>query len=92
MQLGSLPDQKSFFEVLCIDLSQSGIAYLVPSYPDYTDLIVALGTAADTRYMRAEIRNIHLAQHEGSAMFRVGCKFLQRVELEATAIGDQMLR
>jgi hypothetical protein len=53
------PDESAFFEVPCNDLSRSGFSFFLPDRPDFTSLVVELGSPPHLMYVKAEV--LHLS-------------------------------
>jgi hypothetical protein len=75
-----LPGLHEFREVLCEDLSAGGVAMLLPHPPDFETCVVAIGKAPHVNYFLARVAH---AEH----VFRIGCQFLSRLDLDPTT-GD----
>jgi hypothetical protein len=69
---GPVPPLESFEPVRCMDLSRSGIAFLLPEAPTTRQLLVALGNPPAVRYLTAEV--VHQRP-----MVLVGCRFGRRI-------------
>ena len=79
-QEGRLPDKSMFRAVRCFDLSATGFSYLAPRPVERGKIVVALGSGLNYVYVTAEI--VHCAPlGAGTALqYRVGCRFLERLE------------
>lgn len=90
---GKLPDQSMFYQVQCIDISRTGIAFFSYEPLPSDELIIAIGTTADAVYVRSRVaNNVRLEDSEG-VRYRVGCEFIERLgpradNGESTATGQ----
>jgi hypothetical protein len=76
---GKLPDQSMFYQVQCIDISRTGIAFFSYEPLPSDELIIAIGTTADAVYVRSRVaNNVRLEDSEG-VRYRVGCEFIERL-------------
>lgn len=50
-----IPDESEFIEVRCHDLTRAGFSFLLPSQPDFADLVAAFGTPPDVMYVGAHV-------------------------------------
>jgi hypothetical protein len=74
---GEVPAASAFHPVRCHDLSTAGIAFLLPQRPTFEQVVVALGTRANTIYVMARVLRC-TPSPEG---FLVGCSFVKKVEI-----------
>jgi hypothetical protein len=76
---GRLPDQSMFYQVQCIDISRTGIAFYTYEPLPSDEVIIAIGTTVDAVYVRSRVANcVRLEDSEG-VRYRVGCEFLERM-------------
>lgn len=78
---GRLPSSNAFFEVECVDLSAGGISFLLSKPPATSEFIIAVGVPGDLKHMRAEVRNCRPHTGDDRKLWRVGCKFTERVQI-----------
>ncbi len=77
-----LPKKHMFCEVRCHDLSQGGISFFLPRPPAFEFAVIGLGRRPNIKYLL--IRLTHCQEQVGEKkQYLVGCRFLQRVEIEA---------
>jgi hypothetical protein len=76
-----LPDPGSFQQVHCHDISACGISYDVAAPPTATDLIFALKSGPHTTYLKAHVVNSVQVVEGTSVTFRIGCEFIERMEV-----------
>jgi hypothetical protein len=76
---GRLPDQSMFYQVQCIDISRTGIAFYSYEPLPSEEVIIAIGTTADAVYVRSRVANsVRLEDSEG-VRYRIGCEFIERL-------------
>jgi hypothetical protein len=76
---GRLPDQSMFFQVQCIDISRTGVAFFTYEPLPSDEVIIAIGTTEDAVYVRSRVANlVPVADSEG-VRYRVGCEFIERL-------------
>ncbi len=76
-----LPDPGSFQQVHCHDISPCGISYDVATPPTATDLFFALRSGLHTTYLKARVINCAQVLEGTSLIFRIGCEFVERVQI-----------
>jgi hypothetical protein len=77
-----LPKMHMFCEVRCHDLSQGGISFFLPRPPAFEFAVIGLGKRPKITYLL--IRLTHCREHiDVKKQYLVGCRFLQRVEIES---------
>ena len=76
---GRLPSDEEFVEVECSDISTGGMAFYADSHPDFEKLIVRLGRPPSVRQFRARVLNVIQVQRDGKSVYRVGCRFIDRI-------------
>lgn len=77
--------RESFREVRCRDISLGGFSFVLEEVPDFTEVIVALGSPPNVTYVRAKV--VHVGKgtpHPGS--FLVGCRFAERLTKAADSV------
>ena len=77
-----LPSQDCFHQVLCHDLSPNGFSFLANKKPECSRLVVALGRIPSIKFFVAEIVRVMLTETPQGQRYRVGCRFLRRLESE----------
>ncbi len=80
---GILPKAEQFYEVVCKDISEGGVAFALTKRPDFDSLVIALGGQADSPYLAAQIVNIREKTNDGKTFFIVGCRFTGRVSISS---------
>jgi hypothetical protein len=76
---GKLPEQSMFYQVQCIDISRTGVAFFSYEPLPSDEVIIAIGTTADAVYVRSRVANcVRLEDSEG-VRYRVGCEFIERL-------------
>ena len=76
---GRLPEQSMFFQVQCIDISRTGVAFFAYEPLPSDEVIIAIGTTEDAVYVRSRVANcVPVADAEG-IRYRVGCEFVERL-------------
>jgi hypothetical protein len=76
---GKLPDQAMFYQVQCIDISRTGIAFFSYEPLPSDELIIAIGTTADAVYVRSRVANCVRVEDSEGVRYRVGCEFIERL-------------
>jgi hypothetical protein len=76
---GKLPDQSMFYQVQCIDISRTGVAFYTYEPLPSDEVIIAIGTTADAVYVRSRVANsVRVADADG-IRYRIGCEFVERL-------------
>lgn len=75
-----MPTMSMFLPVSCCDISSHGLSFLMPQPPGFQQLVAALGEAAERVYIAAKIVNYKPVETRGGRMYRVGCRFVGRIE------------
>jgi len=75
---------RSFFSVPCCDLNEGGFSFLLPSPPDFREVVVALGQPPEEILMIAAVAHWRQVderpgKRRTQPMFQVGCRFLRRL-------------
>lgn len=86
----NFPAPEAFQSVLCQDVSAGGISFVVDDRPLGDAVVVALGFEPHLRYMAAEIVYVLPGEVFGEEKFRVGCRFLGRIEPGAPQDADDL--
>ncbi len=83
-----LPDRSMFYQVQCVDISTTGIAFFTDEPLACSHCIIALGTTEDAFYVRAEIVEQRVVDSDSTDLgretyqiatrFRIGCEFVER--------------
>jgi hypothetical protein len=76
----NLPDQQSFRQVLCHDLSANGFSFFSYRTPETPQLIIALGKVPVIRFFIAEVKRVHASDSHHGNEYHVGCRFTRRLE------------
>jgi hypothetical protein len=79
---GELPSLKDFEGVRCADISRSGFAFYRRSLPTASEVVVALGEGEEVVHLRASIIHATRVAEQGQVLYRVGCRFTGRVDLQ----------
>lgn len=74
------PYEDEFRSVLCLNVSVSGIALLVPRRPEWQEAVVGLGIRDKRKYMRAKIVRRHPVDFADREHCFVGLQFLGELE------------
>lgn len=74
-----LPDQQSFRQVLCHDLSPSGFSFFSYRTPETRQLIVALGKIPVIKFFIAEVKRVNPSETAHGHEYQIGCRFLRRL-------------
>jgi hypothetical protein len=72
-----VPDESMFYQVQCIDISRTGIAFYTYAPLPSAEVIVAIGTTADAVYVRARVANCLPAVDSDGLRYRIGCEFIE---------------
>jgi diguanylate cyclase len=78
---GEFPTADQFREVRCRDLNANGIAFWLPSPPEDTSLVVALGQDDKIQYLLAEVSHTAAVARGNKTVYLVGCRFKGKVDL-----------
>jgi len=70
-----LPSEEKFFEVVCKDISASGIAFFMDRPPDFDTLAVELGCPPNQSYFFAHVVRVTKVDRGGQKRYLVGCRF-----------------
>jgi diguanylate cyclase len=81
---GRVPAADEFHDVRCRDISAGGFSFWLPSPPDYSALVIALGQDSATKYLIAEVVRTTAVQHGDASVYLVGCRFTGRLNLVET--------
>lgn len=73
------PNLKDFFPVECRDISEGGLAFLLPKAPDFDKLLIALGRPPVFVHCLAEVVRTERVRTDRGPRTLVGCRFLKRV-------------
>lgn len=76
---GRLPSNEEFFEVECSNISTGGMAFFADSPPDFEVLVARLGRPPSVRQLRARVVNVIPVERDGTPVYRVGCRFIDRI-------------
>jgi hypothetical protein len=72
-----MPKVEQFVAVSCRDLSTSGVAFYWPQVPDFSKVIVGLGTGSTLTYLGARV--VRHEEYGPAGRVLVGCEFVDRV-------------
>lgn len=75
-----LPSRKNFFEVVCQDISASGISFVLDNEPHFERVVVALGKPPRLTFFAAEVARVQPQELDGREKWIVGCRFVGRVK------------
>lgn len=78
---GMLPARKSFFPVLCCDISAGGISMELESPPEFTDAVVQLGPVSCPTYLMARVAHVTEIVAGSRRKYHIGCRFTGRLQL-----------
>lgn len=78
---GRMPKLTELREVLCHDLSTSGVSFYCAKPPEYEQLLVRLCAGTKSTYLTAQVMHCRPVADGGETAFLAGCKFTGRVEL-----------
>jgi hypothetical protein len=84
-----MPPPEEFVQVQCLDVSASGISFLLDHPPTSDTLIISLGKTPQLTFMAAKVMNQHYMMANGQEGYRVGCQFLKRLDRSAYAWDEQ---
>jgi len=73
----------SFFEVLCRDISGSGISFYLPVPPEFSEVVVGLGRKPDLALFAARVARVVEEFAPGGKRYLVGCSFTGRLQMPA---------
>jgi PAS domain S-box-containing protein len=76
---GKIPAPDEFVGATCLDLSVAGISFLLPTAPLAREYFVVLGSGKNVLQLRTEVRNSQYIRHDGEFVYRVGCRFTERL-------------
>jgi hypothetical protein len=77
---GAAPDPGDFASVACGDLSEEGISFYWPTVPPSDMAIVGLLVQGELTYLLAEVRSCTAIAGVASGKYRIGCRFIKRIE------------
>ncbi len=75
-----MPTRSMFLPVHCCDISSHGLSFLMPQPPGFQQIVSALGDQPELVFIRAKIVNYKPVETRGGRMYRVGCRFVGRIE------------
>ena len=75
----NLPDQQSFRQVLCHDLSPNGFSFYSYRTPETPQLIIALGKVPVIKFFIAEVKRVNSSDTDHGHEYQVGCRFMRRL-------------
>jgi diguanylate cyclase (GGDEF)-like protein len=81
---GRVPAADEFQDVRCRDISAGGFSFWLPSPPDYSSLVIALGQDSTTKYLIAEVVRTLAVDRGNAALYLVGCRFTGRLHAAET--------
>ena len=88
---GELPDPGSVRQVRCHDLSCGGISYYSKEPPLEKFLVFFLRAGERGMYVQARVANcMHVVEGQGP-MFRIGCEFINRLQLPSGEVEEPTL-
>jgi PAS domain S-box-containing protein len=73
-----LPDRRRFHTIHCQDISSAGFSFLAADPPAHHSYVVALGTAAVTIYLTANIIHVTAVIRDDKTQYLVGCQYVGR--------------
>lgn len=76
---GRMPALDQFREVRCFDICPAGFSFLLPTRPNFDELVAAFGTANSRIYLRSKVKHISPMQYEGRNVLQIGCEYVGRV-------------
>lgn len=86
------PDERTFREVDCCDLSTGGFSFLVPELPRADRLCIRLGAPGAYVFMNALVVHCSPVETDGGAPgFVLGCRFTARSEAKANPVMEPAL-
>jgi len=71
---GKMPSREMFRPMRCRDISLGGISFYWPREPEFTEIVIELGTTDDKRYVRAKVLGCIVADPQ-LPEYIVRCKF-----------------
>jgi hypothetical protein len=77
---GEFPAGEDFEQVRCKDISVNGISFFLNRRPDKDKLVISLGAAPNLTFMVARVMNSRRTYTNGQECYRVGCRFVRRVD------------
>lgn len=77
---GQMPTRSMFLPVHCCDISSQGLSFMMPQPPGFQQLVAALGDQPELVFIGAKIVNYKPVETRGGRMYRVGCRFVGRIE------------
>lgn len=75
---GKLPDQDTFIETQCRDISSGGFSFLHPKPPASDTFVVALGIPPKISYLITQVCHVTRQEKDGKPVFLVGCNYVGR--------------
>lgn len=75
-----MPTRSMFLPVHCCDISSQGLSFLMPQPPGFQQLVAALGDQPELVFIDAKIVNYKPVETRGGRMYRVGCRFVGRID------------
>lgn len=81
---GQFPGPEAFRDVQCRDLTSKGFSFWLPAPPDFSSLVVALGTDEDVKYLLAEVAHTDTVRVDDKTAYVVGCCFTGRIDPDGT--------
>lgn len=77
--------REAFREVLCRDISAGGFSFLLDEAPNFSEVIVALGTPPNVTYVRARVMHVG-ERNRTNGTYLVGCRFAERLAKAADPV------
>lgn len=77
--------REAFREVQCRDISAGGFSFILDEAPNFSEVIVALGTPPNVTYVRAAIMHVGKGSPTPSS-YLVGCRFAERLTKAADPV------
>jgi diguanylate cyclase (GGDEF)-like protein len=77
--------RESFREVQCRDISAGGFSFILDEAPEFSEVIVALGTPPNVTYVRAKIMHVEKGSPT-TGTFLIGCRFAERLAKAADPV------
>ena len=78
---GQMPQNPTFREVQCHDLSTSGFSFYATRRPGFEFMVVELGVSPNVIYIIARIRRVAEIVSGTDVHYLIGCEFQNRVRL-----------
>ena len=72
------PGRGKSIVVECFDVSTGGVSFLLDYMPDFSDILVVLGTQPHVTTLLARIIRVSPTTVEGRSTYLVGCRFTRR--------------